>query len=741
MDQLIPVVNRLQDVFAAIGRQPLDLPQVVVVGSQSSGKSSVLEHIVGRDFLPRGTNIVTRRPLVLHLVHRAGEGPEEWGEFLHKPGAKYSDFGAVRDEIQAATNEVAGRNRGVARVPITLTIHSPHVVNLTLVDLPGITRIPVGDQPGNIEEQLREMILEYISKPNAIILAVTPANTDISTSDALKLARSVDPDGLRTLGVLTKLDLMDRGTDAMDVLTGHTVSLKLGYVGVVNRAQEDITSGTSIKDALANERRFFESHPQYKSISYKLGTPYLGLTLNKLLMQHIKSSLPELRQQITRMLMDARSEMSQYSDGEGAEAGGKSARLLRLIMCFCQDFSSAIDGRLAEPARSAPHELRGGARINHVFQEVFGKSLAEMDPTGGMTYEETRLVIKIATGPRDALFVPEMAFETLVRQQVSRLEDPSLSCVDYVYDELHRIVGQLEATHLSRYENLRKAVVDVVHDLLSANRVPAREMVRNLIRIELAHINTAHPDFIGGERAVALVSAKLANASRGSDAAAALALPARKPVPRDSTIARREPVAIVSDTDFNEHLDACLERQNRGQDAAPRHGFWGIFGSGATTTAAQKLPVSCPATPSLPSATGSKTQREGDAELQSPMASPVQERAARADSNGAQQQSAVADRERFETELIRTLVGSYFMVVRKSIRDLVPKAVMHFLVNNSKETLQSKLVQELYKEDRFDDLLQESPEVGARRTACAALIEVLQKAYDIVNEVRDYVPS
>ncbi len=69
MEQLIPVINKLQDVFNAIGTDSIDLPQIVVVGSQSSGKSSVLENIVGRDFLPRGMGIVTRRPLVLQLIN------------------------------------------------------------------------------------------------------------------------------------------------------------------------------------------------------------------------------------------------------------------------------------------------------------------------------------------------------------------------------------------------------------------------------------------------------------------------------------------------------------------------------------------------------------------------------------------------------------------------------------------------------------------------------------------------
>jgi GTPase SAR1 family protein len=220
MDSLIPLLNDLSDVFTCVGGGPIDLPCLCVIGAQSSGKSSVVEHIVGRDFLPRGTGIVTRRPLILQLLHVEGpEGGErvggsaaaaEWGEFLHKPGYKYTDFNAIREEIIAETNRLIGSNKCVSAVPISLKLCSPHVIPLTLIDLPGITKVPVGDQPADIELQIREMVLSFVSNPNSIIIAVTAANTDIANSDALKLAREVDPQGKRTLGVITKIDLMDR---------------------------------------------------------------------------------------------------------------------------------------------------------------------------------------------------------------------------------------------------------------------------------------------------------------------------------------------------------------------------------------------------------------------------------------------------------------------------------------------------------------------------------------------------
>jgi dynamin GTPase len=194
MEHLIPLVNKLQDALAlSSSANEISLPQIAVVGGQSSGKSSVLENIVGKSFLPRGSGIVTRRPLVLQLVH----GPDEWGEFLHAPGKKFYDFEAIREEIDADTARVCGSNKGLDGRAIHLRVSSPHVLNLTLIDLPGSTKVPVGDQPDDIGDQIQEMILRYVVKPTCIILAVTPANADLANSDALQIARSVDPTGDR----------------------------------------------------------------------------------------------------------------------------------------------------------------------------------------------------------------------------------------------------------------------------------------------------------------------------------------------------------------------------------------------------------------------------------------------------------------------------------------------------------------------------------------------------------------
>jgi len=162
MKDIISTINKLQDIFAVTGQNlGLELPQIAVVGGQSAGKSSVLESFVGKDFLPRGNGIVTRRPLVLQLNYSKNG---EWAEFLHTGNKLFNDFNDVRDEIEAETDRETGHNKGISKKPINLRVYSPHVLNLTLIDLPGMTKVPVGDQPTDIEDHIRDMINDYRPK-------------------------------------------------------------------------------------------------------------------------------------------------------------------------------------------------------------------------------------------------------------------------------------------------------------------------------------------------------------------------------------------------------------------------------------------------------------------------------------------------------------------------------------------------------------------------------------------------
>lgn len=435
---------------------------------------------------------------------QGNEDPEEWGEFLHLPGKKFFDFNEIRNEIVAETDRKTGGTKGVSAEPINLRIYSPNVLTLTLVDLPGLTKVPVGDQPKDIEMQIRDMILKYISRPNAIILAVTSANTDLANSDGLKLAREVDPDGLRTIGVLTKVDLMDKGTDVIDILAGRIIPLKLGYVAVVNRGQKDIENNKSITKALDAERAFFESHPSYASKAQFCGTPYLARKLHTILLQLIRSVLPDIKQKINLSLQKHQAELASLGD---MVHGSYSNMILSIITEFTTEFRNVLDGFSSDLSTS---ELNGGARISFVFFEIFATAINTMDAFDQIKEVDIRTLLYNSSGSTPALFVATQAFEVLIKQQIKRLEDPCLKCVAMVFDELTRILSQiLNKPIFKRFPRLKEKFYAAVISFFRHGMDPTTKLVSQLVAAESCYINTAHPDFIGGHRALNLVNEKL----------------------------------------------------------------------------------------------------------------------------------------------------------------------------------------------------------------------------------------
>ncbi|XP_013738425.1 dynamin-related protein 3A-like [Brassica napus] len=723
---VIPIVNKLQDIFAQLGtHSSIELPQVAVVGSQSSGKSSVLESLVGRDFLPRGNDICTRRPLVLQLVQTksksSGGSDDEWGEFLHLPSNhRIYDFSEIRREIEAETNRLAGGNKGVKDKQIRLKIFSPNVLDITLVDLPGITKVPVGDQPTDIEARIRTMILSYIKQPSCLILAVTPANSDLANSDALQIAGNADPDGHRTIGVITKLDIMDKGTDARNLLLGKVVPLRLGYVGVVNRCQEDILLNRSVKDALSAEEKFFQSRPAYHGLADRLGIPQLAKKLNQILVQHIKALLPDLKSRISNALVATAKEHQSYGEITESRAG-QGALLLNFLSKYCEAYSSLLEGKSEEMSTS---ELSGGARIHYIFQSIFVKSLEEVDPCEDLTDDDIRTAIQNATGPRSALFVPAVPFEVLVRRQISRLLDPSLQCARFIFDELIKISHKCMMNELQRFPVLRKHMDEVIGDFLREGLEPSEAMIGDLIDMEMDYINTSHPNFIGGTKAV--------------EAAMHHVKSSRIP----------HPVARPKDTVEPDRTSSSSASQVKSRSFLGRQANGIVVDQGVVSADAEKAAPAANASESrwgIPSIFRGSDNRGVTKEnfLNKPFSEDVEDISQNNSSMiYLKEPPAVlrpsethTEQEDIEIHITKLLLKSYYDIVRKNIEDLVPKAIMHFLVNHTKRELHNVFIKKLYRENLFEEMLQEPDEIAGKRKRTQETLHILQQAYRTLDEL------
>ncbi|XP_049399806.1 dynamin-related protein 3B-like [Solanum stenotomum] len=720
---VIPIVNKLQDIFAQLGSQStIELPQVAVVGSQSSGKSSVLEALVGRDFLPRGSDICTRRPLVLQLLQtkRNPDGTdEEWGEFLHLPGKRFFDFNEIRWEIQAETEREAGGNKGVSDKQIRLKIFSPNVLDITLVDLPGITKVPVGDQPSDIEARIRTMIMSYIKLPSCLILAVTPANSDLANSDALQIAGNADPDGYRTIGVITKLDIMDRGTDARNFLLGKVIPLRLGYVGIVNRNQEDIMMNRSIKDALVAEEKFFRSRPVYSDLADRCGVPQLAKKLNQILVQHIKKLLPGLKSRISTGLVSVAKEHASYGEITESKAG-MGALLLNILSKYSEAFSSMIEGKNEEMSTS---ELSGGARIHYIFQNIFVKSLEEVDPCEDLTDDDIRTAIQNATGAKSALFVPEVPFEVLIRRQIARLMDPSFQCARFIYDELVKMSHRCMVNEMQRFPILRKRMDEVIGNFLREGLGPSEVMIGHLIEMEMDYINTSHPNFIGGTKAheMALQQVKSSRIAapnpRQKDGVDLEKAPTSERSLKSRAILARSVGGFVPDQVVRPAPEVEKTTAS-GSNVGSSWGISSIFGGSDNRASVKDNFINKPFSDtalSMDHAFSMIHLREPPSVLRP--------------------SETHSDQETIEIAITKLLLRSYYDVVRKNIEDSVPKAIMHFLVNHTKRDLHNVFIKKLYRENLLEEMLQEPDEIAMKRKRTRETLRVLQQAFKTLEEL------
>ncbi|XP_031683879.1 dynamin-2 isoform X12 [Oncorhynchus kisutch] len=729
MEDLIPLINKLQDAFSSIGQScNLDLPQIAVVGGQSAGKSSVLENFVGRDFLPRGSGIVTRRPLILQLCFNKAE----YAEFLHCKGRKFVDFEEVRAEIEAETDRITGSNKGISPIPINLRVYSPNVLNLTLIDLPGMTKVAVGDQPLDIEHQIRDMLLQFITKESCLILAVTPANQDLANSDALKIAKEVDPQGLRTIGVITKLDLMDEGTDAKDILENKLLPLRRGYIGVVNRSQKDIDGRKDIRAALAAERKFFLSHPGYRHMAERMGTPHLQKQLNQQLTNHIRDTLPGLRSKLQSQVLSLEKEVEEYKNFRPDDPTRKTKALLQMVQQFGVDFEKRIEGS-GDQVDTA--ELSGGAKINRIFHERFPFELVKIVFDEKELRREISHAIKNVHGVRTGLFTPDLAFEAIVKKQIIKLKEPCIKCIDLVIQELINTVRQC-TNKLGSYPRLREETERIVTTYVREREGKTKDQVMLLIDIELSYINTNHEDFIG------FANAQQRNTHQNKKRAIPNQVIRKGWLTINISIMKggskeywfiltAESLSWYKDEEEKEKkymlpLDNLKLRDVEKGFMSTKHVF-GVFNTESRNVYKdlRQIELAC------------DTQEDVDSWKASFLRAgvyPEKDQVDTEDTAPSETFSMDPQLER-QVETIRNLVDSYIGIVNKSIRDLMPKTIMHLMINSAKDFIHSELLAYLYSSGDQNSLMEESADQAQRRDEMLRMYHALKEALHIIGDI------
>lgn len=377
---LLDVVDELRRLGL---QQDLPIPQIAVCGDQSSGKSSVLEALSGVAF-PRGSGLVTRCATELSMTTGA-----EWSATVSADGLETKQAQQpheVGELISGFTDEMCVESGFCIDKTIRVRLVGPQYTNLTLVDLPGIVRTVTEGQSPDVIEQVGGLVDRYIKQPRTIILAVIPCNQDIATVDIVERASKVDPSGLRTVGVLTKPDLVDRGAESntLNVLANRTKPLRHGYYMVKNRSQQDLTEQVTLEEARQREKEWFrDSHFQKNAATEsRLGVESLQDALSTLLVDHIRSTLPQLVTEASTLRSSCETELSELGKAPPTSKGERLRLVTDVIHQWKDEMMATCMGHvLVDDGAAALQDtvVRSEARLRQRFVAHMHESKPDFD--------------------------------------------------------------------------------------------------------------------------------------------------------------------------------------------------------------------------------------------------------------------------------------------------------------------------------------------------------------------------
>ncbi|XP_073440805.1 interferon-induced GTP-binding protein Mx-like [Dendrobates tinctorius] len=479
-EKIRPCIDLIDSLRSLGVEKDLALPAIAVIGDQSSGKSSVLEALSGIT-LPRGSGIVTRCPLELKLTK--GKKDSKWkgkisyrkiNKTLHNPSK-------VESEIIEAQDVMAGSEYGISSELISLQVVSPEVPDLTLIDLPGIARVAVGGQPEDIGKKIKDLIKKYIERQETICLVVVPCNVDIATTEALEMAREVDPSGERTLGILTKPDLIDKGTEenVINVINNEVIYLKKGYMIVKCRGQQEIQDKLSLKDAIEKEKNFFKDHKVFCDLMYeeKATIPFLAQRLTSELVEHINGSLPTLEDQIKTKLQITKEELERCGRGVPEDESERLSFLVEIIQQFNLDIAHVTQGEESVSLTKTPKLFTRVRSCFNIWQEELDESIIRFNSSLKSEIEEFE---KFHRGRELPGFINYKTFEAIVKEKIENMEDPARSILKTVTDIVGKTFSEIARKHFYNFNNFYKVSKSKIENLKQSQE----DLADNLIKIQ-----------------------------------------------------------------------------------------------------------------------------------------------------------------------------------------------------------------------------------------------------------------
>lgn len=508
-DQMMVLTKKMieiRSILQMVGQSnTLNLPSIVVIGSQSSGKSSVLEAIVGHEFLPKGSNMVTRRPIELTLVNTPNS-QAEYGEFPALGLGKITDFSHIQRTL-TELNLAVPNEQCVSDEPIQLTISSPHVPDLSLIDLPGYIQVVGKDQPLELKQKISDLCDKYIQPPN-VILAISAADVDLANSTALRASRRVDPRGERTIGVVTKMDLVDPVRGAA-ILQDRNYPLRLGYVGVVSRIPPQSNSlfkkgSVRISSAIAkNEHAYFSAHPLEfgPDAGLSVGTTTLRKKLMQVLEQTMAASLQSTSQAIQQELEEATYEFKvQYND----RPLSAETYLAESLDAFKHSFKEFAQNFGRPQVRELLKEQLDQRVLDILAARYWNKPIADLSPS----HPEPNPLTELPTADPESLYWHrklDASTSALTKLGVGRLATTVVA--NAIQTHIDRLISQ---STFSSHPFARQAISEAASSILNERFYSTSDQVENCIKPYKFEIDVENGEWTRGrENAVGVLKNEL----------------------------------------------------------------------------------------------------------------------------------------------------------------------------------------------------------------------------------------
>ncbi|KAL9093955.1 MAG: hypothetical protein Q9165_003878 [Trypethelium subeluteriae] len=469
------LLDKIDKLFACNVGEHIDLPQLVVIGDQSSGKSSVLEGLTALPF-PRdsglctrfATQITFRRTKVESVsvsVIASADASQEHAEKVkawqvHVPKLDKDAFADIMTQVPNVMGLSANKNDTSSTSTFSsdvlrLEIHGPKEDHLSVIDVPGIFK---NTTPGLTTKKdilmVREMVQGYMKNPRSVMIAVVPANVDIATQEILGMAREVDSEGQRTIGVFTKPDLVDRGAEAnvVDLLEGKGPNGKLGWSMVRNPGQQELTDGTTKRQSL--EEDFFRFREPWNKIDKdRVGVAALRKRLQATLTAHIRREFPKVKMEISRKLATSKEKVGllgasrETKDQQNKYLLGIASQFQHVTslartaqygtqVCFKSDDALRLPTLLANRNEYFAHEMEHYGH-EHVF-------LSLLEATNNDT--EANATSSLEVGPADGIS-ESISIEVRKWETEVELEDILLAEVTVASPSHSSITAWLEKIH------------------------------------------------------------------------------------------------------------------------------------------------------------------------------------------------------------------------------------------------------------------------------------------------------